>query len=96
MNRINYLFKSFLQNSKLNKLNFVKNNKKYNVSICQNIGNNYKKIIIRKNHTKSMKNVLLCNKKEETYQNDPKFPNGITNLIALIMGSIYIYKSGNY
>lgn len=95
MNRINYLFKSFIQNSKLNKLSFVENNKKYNVSIYQNREKNHKKIIIRKNHTKSMNNVVLYNKKG-SYQNDPKFPSGIKKLVAMFIIGSYIYNSNNY
>jgi hypothetical protein len=50
-NRIYYLLRSLLQNSKLNREKFVKNKKTYNELIKKNKQQNYNKIITRKMST---------------------------------------------
>jgi hypothetical protein len=86
MNRVIYFVKSIFQNSKLNKINFFKNNKKYNVSICKNKQKNYNKIIKRDYYTND--NLLY---KKNPYNNGPKFPMGNKNFIIFLIG-VYIYN----
>lgn len=75
MNRVNYFVKKILQNSKLNRDNFVKNKKIYNYLSKKN----------KINHK------LILKRKFATYTGPPNFNNNNNKCCIIFVSGIIIY-----
>jgi hypothetical protein len=88
-NRTHFIIRSLLQNSKLNRVNFVNNKKKYNLFKSKTKQQGFNRIITRNLNTNS---IPLLSFGKGPGDNGPKLPY----LLIMVASTLSAYISSNF